>query len=51
MGREVTTIVSEKLRAGTYSRTWNAEGLPGGVYFYRLQAGSSTETKRLLLLR
>jgi photosystem II stability/assembly factor-like uncharacterized protein len=51
LGKEITALVSEALSPGCYSRRWNAEGLSGGVYFYRLQAGSYTETKRLLLLK
>ena len=50
-GCEVATVVSEEMAAGNYSRQWNADGLPSGVYFYRLQAGSFTESKRLILLR
>lgn len=49
LGREVTTLASEDLPAGNYSREWNASGNPSGVYFYRLQAGTFTETKKLLL--
>jgi len=51
LGREVSRLVSEALSAGTYSVQWNAEGLASGVYFYRLQAGSLSETKKLILLR
>jgi hypothetical protein len=51
MGREVATIVSEELSAGNYSRQWNAANMSSGIYFYRLQAGSYTETKKLVLLR
>ena len=51
IGREVATIVSEELSAGTYSKQWNANGMTSGVYFYRLQAGSYSETKKLVLLR
>jgi photosystem II stability/assembly factor-like uncharacterized protein len=51
LGREVSTIVSEQLLAGSHVREWNANGMPGGVYFYRLQAGSTTETKKLVLLK
>ena len=51
LGREVSIVLSEDLSAGTYSRQWNAGGLPSGVYFYRLQAGPFIETKKLVLLR
>jgi hypothetical protein len=51
LGREVSTILNEELSAGTYSRQWSAANLPSGVYFYRLQAGTFTETKKLVLLR
>jgi hypothetical protein len=51
LGREVSVVLSEELPAGKYSRQWNAAGLPSGVYFYRLQAGSFAETKKLVLLR
>jgi photosystem II stability/assembly factor-like uncharacterized protein len=51
LGREVSVIASEILSAGTYMRQWNAADFPSGVYFYRLQAGAYTETKRLVLLK
>ena len=49
-GREVATLVAEETAPGNYSRTWNAAGLSSGIYLYRLQAGSYSETKRLILL-
>jgi hypothetical protein len=51
MGREVATIVSEEMLAGTYTRQWSAVNIPSGVYFYRLQAGTYNATKKLLLLK
>ncbi|MCX6122767.1 MAG: T9SS type A sorting domain-containing protein [Ignavibacteriales bacterium] len=51
IGREVATVVSEELSAGRYAKQWIATGMPSGVYFYRLQTGSFTETKKLVLLR
>jgi hypothetical protein len=50
LGREAATLVNEVKPPGTYSVQWNAAAAASGVYFYRLQAGSYTETKRLLLL-
>ena len=51
MGREVSTLVSEQKPAGDYSVEWNASGLPGGIYFCRLQNGNSIEVKKMLLLK
>ena len=51
LGREVAVLIDEVQLAGERSVEFNAEQLPGGVYFYRLQAGNYSETKRLLLLR
>ncbi len=51
LGREISVLVSEELSPGTYKQQWNPVGLASGVYFYRLQAGTFTETKKLLLLR
>lgn len=51
MGREVETLVNESLQPGTYSVDWNASDFPSGVYFYRLQTESFTETKRMTLIK
>ncbi len=51
LGREVSILLADELSAGRYARQWSAEGLPSGVYFYRMQAGSFNETKKLILLR
>jgi hypothetical protein len=51
IGREVATVVSEEMSAGSHIKQWNAKNYPSGIYFYRLQAGSFTETKKLLLLK
>jgi len=51
LGREVSILLADELPAGTYARQWNAANLPSGIYFYRLQAGSFIETKKLVLLK
>jgi Secretion system C-terminal sorting domain len=51
LGNEITTLVNEEKTAGNYSIRWNAENLPSGVYFYRLQAGSYTAMKKMTLLK
>lgn len=51
IGRVVATIVSQEMSAGKYSKQWNAANISSGIYFYRLQADSYSETKKLLLLK
>jgi hypothetical protein len=51
LGKEVATLVSEELAAGSYRVEWDAKGIASGIYFYRLQAGNFNKTKKLVLLR
>ncbi len=51
IGREVASLVSEELPQGKHSFLWNANDMQSGVYFYCLQAGSFTATKRFILLK
>ena len=56
LGREVVTLVDEYKQAGTYNEKFNVKtrhgaSLPSGVYFYRLQAGDFSETKKMLLIK
>ncbi|UCE20166.1 MAG: T9SS type A sorting domain-containing protein [Gemmatimonadota bacterium] len=51
LGGVVEVLVDETLDSGYYRVTWDAAGLPSGVYFYRIEAGSFTETKRMVLMK
>ena len=51
LGRELETLVSENLSAGTYEQLWNADKYSDGVYFYKLTAGNFSETKRMILVK
>ncbi len=51
VGREVTTLLDENVRAGSYRLRFDATGMSSGVYFYRLQAGKFLETRKMVLLR
>lgn len=50
-GKEAAVLVNETLQAGSYQTEWNAAAFPSGVYFYRIQAGDFSETKRMILVR
>lgn len=51
LGREITTLVNQNLKPGTYEITWDRSIYTSGVYFYKLTVGSFTETKRMVLLK
>lgn len=51
LGQRVSTLVQGEQDGGYHEVTFDAATLQSGVYFYRLQAGSYVETKRLLLVR
>ena len=51
LGNEITTLVDEYKPAGKYEIEFNANSLSSGIYFYRLQAGSFNQTKKMIILR
>ena len=51
LGREVSSLVNKEQAAGNYKVEFNASYLSSGVYFYRLQSGGFSETKKLILLQ
>jgi hypothetical protein len=51
LGREVATLVSGKLDAGSHQANWDAAGAGNGVYYYQLRAGDIVETRGMLLAR
>jgi hypothetical protein len=55
-GREICTLLDGTLNAGEHSATWNGRDGSGhevgsGVYFYRLDAGKNTATRKMVMLR
>jgi len=48
-GQEVETLVNSSQAAGAYEITWYPQGLSSGIYFYRLQAGAFSKTKKIML--
>jgi hypothetical protein len=51
MGKEVQTLVNERLQPGTYEATFGGSMLNSGVYFYKLITNSFTETKKMLMIK
>ena len=55
-GRIVNTLVNDKLSRGTHTVTWNGTNdigniVPSGVYFYQLQTGTFSETRKMMFLK
>ena len=51
LGKEVVTLVNEQREPGVYEVQFDAGGLPSGIYFYKIQAGSFVQTKKMILLK
>ena len=51
IGKEVTTLVNGYQQNGQYTVTFNASNLSSGMYFYRLETGSTTQVKKMVLLK
>jgi hypothetical protein len=51
LGSEVATLVNEEKRAGRYETVFDGRYLSSGVYFYKIQAGDFSQTKKLILIK
>jgi len=51
LGKEVVTLVNNRLKPGTYETTYNGTREKSGVYFYRLMTESYSETKKMILVK
>ncbi|MGA2668850.1 MAG: LamG-like jellyroll fold domain-containing protein [Ignavibacteria bacterium] len=51
LGREVAVMINDELQPGTYTINWDASKYSSGQYFYRLTAGSFTETRKMMILK
>lgn len=51
LGKEVVTLINEKQSAGYHQYSFNASHLASGVYFYRINAGTFVQTKKMVLVK
>ena len=51
LGERVAVLADGYLNAGTHEATWNAASLSSGLYFYRLEAGNTTLTRKMTLMK
>ncbi len=51
LGKEIVTLVNKNQSPGNYEVTFNAVGLPSGIYFYKLKVGNFTQVKKMILMK
>jgi hypothetical protein len=51
LGKEINTLVDEVQNTGSYDVRFDGSGLPSGVYLFRIQAGTFSSTKKMLLVK
>jgi len=51
LGIEIETLLEKDLSPAVYEVNWNASKYPSGVYFYRIEIGTFTETKKMMLIK
>jgi hypothetical protein len=50
-GQKVATLVNKPQIAGIYEVIFEADELPGGIYFYRIASGSLSQVKKMVLIK
>jgi subtilisin family serine protease len=51
LGREVAELINTEMQPGTYDYNFNGAGLSSGMYFYKIEAGSYSQTRKMMLLK
>ena len=51
LGKEVMTVINEKMQAGFHEINIEAGGLPSGVYLYRIQSGDFIQSRKMILMK
>ena len=51
LGQTIATLGTWHRTPGTYTVTWNAQDMPSGIYFVRMEAGHFVKTKKMMLLK
>jgi N-acetylneuraminic acid mutarotase len=51
LGEEITRLVNTELNAGSYEVSWNASGNSSGIYYYKMIAGNSVLTRKMIIIK
>jgi hypothetical protein len=51
LGKEIAVVVNDILAAGKYKIDWNSDNFASGIYFYKIEAGSFIDRKKMVVLK
>jgi len=51
IGQELCILLNQNMPIGTYAISFDANDLPNGIYFYKIQTGEFSETKKMILMK
>jgi len=51
LGKEVASLVNEKLKRGDYDVKFSGENIPSGIYFYKLEINGYSDIKKMVLIK
>jgi hypothetical protein len=51
LGREISVLVNDKINPGAHEVNWDASKFPSGIYYYKLEAGNYSESRKMILLK
>ncbi len=51
LGREISTVINQELKAGIHTINWDSSKVASGVYFYRLSSGNFVDTKKMIVAK
>ena len=51
LGRELDKLINQQLSAGRYEIVWDGSNYASGTYFYKLEAGTFTDIKKMVIVK
>ena len=50
-GQLEAVLINGQQLTGTYQVTWDAEGMPVGIYYYLLRSGKQVQTGKIIVMK
>jgi len=51
LGKNISTLIAEEMKAGNYKYYWNAVNYASGIYIYRITANKFVSTRKMILMK